>query len=114
MARGTALPSEISFAVGVSTIWVVAYNQASWGQVVSAMWRSYFYTSRVPLSPAGQLSQDAYGLLSLRGTWTAPSGAWTIAVWGNNITDEEFNVFSAGGFLGNNYTGPAGQLGCAV
>ena len=35
---GLSCPSEISFAVGVSTIWVVAYNQAFWGQVVSAMW----------------------------------------------------------------------------
>ncbi len=35
---GLRCPSEISFAVGVSTIWVVAYNQAFWGQVVSAMW----------------------------------------------------------------------------
>ena len=41
--------------------------------------------------------------LSLRGAWTAPNGSWTIAVYGNNVTDEEYNAFSAGGFLGNNY-----------
>jgi len=64
---------------------------------------NYFYSSRVPLSPGGQLSQDPYGLLSLRGGWTAPGGKWLVAVYGNNVTDEQYNVFSAGGFLGNNY-----------
>jgi iron complex outermembrane receptor protein len=64
---------------------------------------NYFHTSRVPLSPGGQLSQDAYGLLSLRGAWTAPNDAWTVSIYGNNVTDEKYNAFSAGGFLGNNY-----------
>jgi iron complex outermembrane receptor protein len=53
--------------------------------------------------PANQRSQDAYGLLSLRGSWTNPSGAWTMSVYGNNVTDEQYKIFSAAFFLGNNY-----------
>jgi iron complex outermembrane receptor protein len=64
---------------------------------------NYYYTSRVPLMPANQRSQDAYGLLSLRGSWTNPSGAWTMSVYGNNVTDEQYKIFSAAFFLGNNY-----------
>ena len=63
---------------------------------------NYFYSSRVPLSPAAQLSQDAYGLLSLRGSWTSSNNSWTVSVYGNNVTDEEYLVFSGAGFLGNN------------
>ena len=48
------------------------------------------------------MSQDAYGLLSLRGSWTSANGAWTVAVFGNNVTDEEYLIFSGACFLGNN------------
>ena len=39
---GLCCPGEISFAVIVSAIWVVAYNGAFWGQVVTAMWHPDF------------------------------------------------------------------------
>jgi iron complex outermembrane receptor protein len=64
---------------------------------------NYFYTSEVPLYPGNQLSQDAYGLLSLRASWTTLSDAWTFSVYGNNLTDEEYLIFNSGGFLGNNH-----------
>jgi iron complex outermembrane receptor protein len=63
---------------------------------------NYFYTSEVPLMPANQRSQDAYGLLSLRASWTTLNDDWTLSVYGNNVTDEEYLVFSGAGFLGNN------------
>lgn len=64
---------------------------------------NYFYTSRVPLMPSNQRSQDPYGLLSLRGSWTDPGSSWTVSVYGNNVTDEKYEIFSAAFFLGNNY-----------
>jgi iron complex outermembrane receptor protein len=63
---------------------------------------NYFYTSEVPLMPANQRSQDAYGLLSLRTSWTSPGDSWTLSVYGNNVTDETYLIFSGAGFLGNN------------
>lgn len=70
---------------------------------------NYFYSSEVPLMPANQRSQDAYGLLSLAARWTSPSDSWNVTVYGNNVTDEEYLIFSAAGFLGNNqiYGAPA-------
>jgi iron complex outermembrane recepter protein len=70
---------------------------------------NYYYSSEVPLMPANQRSQDAYGLLSLSARWTSPSDAWSVSVYGNNVTDEEYLIFSAAGFLGNNqiYGAPA-------
>ena len=35
---GLRCPSELSFAVCVSTTWVIGYNEAFWSQVVAAMW----------------------------------------------------------------------------
>ena len=78
--------------------YVVPSTAGTWG-----FSGNYFYTSRVPLMPAEQRSQDPYGLLSLRGSWTDPSGSWTMSVYGNNVTDEEYQIFSAAFFLGNNY-----------
>lgn len=76
---------------------------------------NYYYSSRVPLMPAGQLSQDSYGLLSLSGSWTSQSDAWTLRLYGNNVTDEEYLIFSAGGFLGHNHIyGPPASWGAQV
>ena len=64
---------------------------------------NYFFSSRVPLMPGNQRSQDAYGLLSARVSWTSMNDAWTLSAYGNNLTDEKYQVFSAAGFLGNNH-----------
>lgn len=42
------------------------------------------------------LTQDAYGLLSARISYTPEDGNWTLGVFGNNLTDEDYNDDSVG------------------
>lgn len=63
---------------------------------------NYYYTSEIPMMPANELSQDSYGLLSLSAQWRSASDKWSVTAFGNNVTDEEYLIFSAAGFLGNN------------
>jgi iron complex outermembrane receptor protein len=37
-----------------------------------------------------QFKQDAYTLLNVRATWVSPSEAFSVAVYGTNVTDEEY------------------------
>ena len=71
---------------------------------------NYLCTSGVPLFLANQRSQGPNELLSLRGSWTSPGGSWTVSVFGNNVTDEQYEIFGGAGSLGNNYIlgAPAG------
>ncbi|MCG6948058.1 MAG: TonB-dependent receptor [Acidobacteria bacterium] len=80
----------------------VLYNlPVSFGQLYFA--GNYYFTDDIPLSPGGELVQDAYGLLSGRVGWTSRKGTVSISVFGNNLLDEEYLIFSAAGFLGNNH-----------
>jgi len=38
------------------------------------------------------VSQDGYGLLGVRATYTAPQGHWYVTGYGDNLTDEEYFV----------------------
>jgi len=66
-------------------------------------------TSTVPFTPDRQLTQGGYGLLNLSAGWTAPDGAWSASVSGENVTDRRYQIFSAEGFLGHSiiYGAPA-------
>ncbi len=64
---------------------------------------NYYWTDDIPLSPGNELTQDSYGLLALRAGWTSEEGTWGVSVYGNNVLDEEYLIFSAAGFLGNNH-----------
>jgi iron complex outermembrane receptor protein len=76
---------------------------------------NYYYTSDIPLSPGGELVQDAYGLLSLRAGWTSSDYGFSVSVYGNNILDEEYLIFSAAGFIGNNHIyGPPASWGVQI
>ncbi|MCB1009933.1 MAG: TonB-dependent receptor, partial [Acidobacteria bacterium] len=73
---------------------------------------NYYYTSEIPLSPGGELVQDAYGLASLRLGWTSSSGSYSVSLIAQNLFDETYLVFSGGGFLGNNHIyGPPASYG---
>ena len=63
---------------------------------------NYYYTSKIPMMPAGQLSQSPYGLLNLSAQWRSPQDVWSVTVFGNNVADKEYLLFSAEGFLGRN------------
>lgn len=50
-----------------------------------------YYTSDFLFGPSGiQFPQDDYTVLSLRAAWTDPSERYTIAVFGENVTDERY------------------------
>ncbi|MDE8653456.1 TonB-dependent receptor [Novosphingobium album (ex Liu et al. 2023)] len=50
-----------------------------------------YYTSKIFLSPSGtQFPQKAYETLSLRAQWTDPSDKYTVALWGENVTNSRF------------------------
>jgi iron complex outermembrane receptor protein len=73
---------------------------------------NYYHTSDIPLSPGGELTQDSYGLASLRAGWTSKSGSYSVSVFGKNLFDESYLIFSAAGFLGNNFIyGPPARYG---
>jgi len=42
-------------------------------------------------APNGEFErQESYGLLGLRGTWSAPGDRYWVALYGTNVTDEEY------------------------
>ncbi len=43
---------------------------------------------------------DDYGLLGARVSYTPSAGNWELAVWGRNLTDEEYNKVNNDNFLG--------------
>ncbi|MFV8817589.1 TonB-dependent receptor [Haliea sp. E17] len=49
-----------------------------------------YYSSKFYFDPAHQFEQDDYQLLNARVQWTDPSGRYTIAMFGENLTDEKY------------------------
>ncbi|QTC90735.1 TonB-dependent receptor [Brevundimonas goettingensis] len=43
-------------------------------------------------APDPVLDQKAYTLIDLSATWTSPSGAWELGLFGKNLTDERYKV----------------------
>lgn len=62
-----------------------------------------YYTSKFYFSPSGtQFRQPGYATLALRGEWVDPTDRYTVALFGENVTDEryrtqvQFNAFGIG------------------
>ncbi|MBQ0794882.1 TonB-dependent receptor [Zhongshania sp.] len=53
---------------------------------------SYYYSSKFYFDATNDTHQDAYGLLNVRASWTPASDSYTVAVYANNVTDEEYLV----------------------
>lgn len=53
---------------------------------------NYYYTSEFFLDPANQFEQDAYGLLNATVSWTTPNDRLTFAIFGTNLTDEDYRT----------------------
>ena len=68
------------------------------------------FTSKVYLSPSGnQFAQDGYSTVDARAQWTDPSDHYTLAVYGNNLTDQAYKTslqYQTSGF-GANWAKPA-------
>ncbi|HEX8055550.1 MAG TPA: TonB-dependent receptor [Novosphingobium sp.] len=68
------------------------------------------YSSKVYFGPSGnQFFQDGYATLALRAQWTDPSEHFTVAVFGDNVTDKRYmtEVQSGGNGVGANWSRPA-------
>jgi outer membrane receptor protein involved in Fe transport len=42
-------------------------------------------------------------LLNLRAGWTSKKGTISVSIYGQNVLDKTYLIFSAAGFLGNNH-----------
>lgn len=51
-----------------------------------------YYTSSFYFDAAEQFKQEAYELLSLRASWTDPSGRYTLALFGDNVTGQRYRT----------------------
>lgn len=49
-----------------------------------------YYTSDFYFDAVNTYEQDSYHLLSMRAEWTDPSDTYTVALFGDNLTDEEY------------------------
>ena len=55
-----------------------------------ALSSNVYYTSKFYFDPAGQLPQNHYATLELRAEWTDPSGKYSLAVYGDNVTGTKY------------------------
>ena len=54
---------------------------------------NFYYTSEVHFGPSGvQFPQGAYEVASARAQWTDPSDTFTLAVWGDNLTNNRYKT----------------------
>jgi iron complex outermembrane receptor protein len=51
-----------------------------------------YYTSSFYFDPEQQFKQDGYETLSLRAEWTDPSNRYSIAVYGDNVTNKRYQT----------------------
>jgi iron complex outermembrane receptor protein len=51
---------------------------------------NYYHTSTIFFDPAHQFAQPSYDLLGARLEWTDPSNRYSVAVFGDNITDSKY------------------------
>lgn len=69
-----------------------------------------YYSSRFYFGPSGtQFFQNGYATVSLRGQWTDPGERYSIALFGDNVTDKRFlTAVQYSGFgVGSNWSRPA-------
>ena len=73
------------------------------------LFASYYHTTKFNFDPPGQFGQKGYGLLSARITYNAPGDRFSVAVFGNNLTDSTYltQVLPFGGAILQQYGFPA-------
>lgn len=68
-----------------------AYDTEAGGGLLTLSGNLY-YTSEFFFDANEQFKQDAYHVLSLRAQWADPSDRYTLAVFGDNVTDERYQT----------------------
>jgi len=51
---------------------------------------SYYHTSKVYFDASDEFSQDGYSTLGLRLEWVDPSNHYSVALYGDNVTDKRY------------------------
>ncbi len=89
-ASGQSLLRAPDWSYFLTAVYEFSWNAASLPLVISyARNDDYLFDFIVdPLS--ARLRQQEYGILTARFSYIAPDGDWQIAIWGNNLTDEEY------------------------
>ncbi len=91
-----------------ATIGAMYKTDLAGGQL--ALSGNLFYSSKFFFGPSGiQFEQKGYEVLSLRAEWTDPSDRFSIAVWGDNVTNNRYYTqaqYSNFG-IGANWSKPA-------
>jgi iron complex outermembrane receptor protein len=68
-----------------------ATDKSNIGQFVFS--GNFFYSSKLYFGPSGiQFPQKSYGVLSLRAQWNDPSDHYTVAIYGDNVTDTRYKT----------------------
>ena len=68
-----------------------------------------YYTSKFYFDPSQQFVQDSYTLLGVRAQWLDATERYTVALYGDNVTDERYRtqvLFNTLG-IGNTWSAPA-------
>lgn len=61
---------------------------------------NYAYNSGFYWQPGNFSHEGSYGLLNARLSWTDSSGRYTYSVWGENLTDEIYSMYTQSGTVG--------------
>ena len=69
----------------------VTTSVGSWEDALSAR-LSYRWQGKMPWAPENTTWEKAYGTLDGRITLTSPDKAWSVSVWGKNLTDELYRT----------------------
>jgi len=88
---------------------VGARYRADLGGGQLALSGNLFYSSKFFFGPSGiQFPQKAYETLSLRAEWTDPSDTFSVALWGDNVTNSRYKtqVQYASFGIGTNWSKP--------
>jgi iron complex outermembrane receptor protein len=71
---------------------------------------NFYHSSKFHFGPAGtQFLQPAYQTLALRAQWTDPSDRYSVALWGDNVTNSRYRTgaqYTNFG-IGSNWNKPA-------
>lgn len=70
------------------------------GEGTLALSANVHHSSKFYFDPANQFPQEAYTLLSVRAEWTAPSEQFSLAVYGDNVTDTRYRTQAFAGQFG--------------
>ena len=107
-ADGESLLRAPDYSAFVSARYEVEMSKATLPMVITYSYKDSYLFDFIASQSTRALEQDAFGLLSARLSYVPNAAGWSVSVWGNNLTDEEYyNEVVANGFsLRGNWAAP--------